>query len=242
MVEVWETLTVSGIEVEIVRKGIKNLHLAVYPPDGRVRVAVPNHVNNDNVRLAVISRLSWIRKQQQDFQDQPRQSARQYISGECHFMFGKRCRFELIERQGKHEVRLLKSGRLKMYVKSGTSIEAKERLLNNWYRAEMKQMIPQLLDKWHPVVGKEAAEWGVKKMRTKWGSCNIQQSRIWLNLDLAKKPIQCLEYILVHELVHLHERNHNERFRTLMDKFLPDWRTRKQLLNKSPLAHEDWQY
>ncbi len=236
------TMTVSGIEVEVVRKEIKNLHLAVYPPDGHVRVAVPENITDDNIRLAVISKLGWIKKQQQDFKSQPRQSERKYVSGECHYFFGKRFRLELIERDARPEVRLLKSGKLKLFVRPGTSEEGKEKLLNGWYREQLKSVIPELLDKWQPIVGKQAEAWGIKKMKTKWGSCTIEQGRIWLNLELAKKPSECLEYILVHELLHLHERNHNQRFMELLDQFLPNWRTSKKKLNTSPLAHEDWVY
>jgi predicted metal-dependent hydrolase len=235
-------LTVNGIEVQIVRKDIKNLHLGVYPPDGRVRVAVPKHVTDDNVRLAVISKLRWIKKQQQDFKEQSRQSERQYLSGECHYVFGKRYRLELIERDGKPEVKPLRSGKLQLFVRPGSSVEVKEKALNTWYREELKRAIPKLLEKWQPIVGKEASDWGIRKMKTKWGSCNIEQRRIWLNLDLAKKPTECLEYILVHELVHLYERNHNQRFMKLLDQFLPNWRTNKKTLNTSPLSKENWDY
>ncbi|GAA4356551.1 SprT family zinc-dependent metalloprotease [Kangiella marina] len=236
------TLTVNGITVHIVRKDIKNLHLAVYPPSGHIRVAVPNSTTDDNIRLAVISKLSWIKKQQQYFQEQPRQSKRQFISGECHYFFGQKYRLELIERYGKHEIKRLKSGKLKMLVNPGCSIHNKEKLLSAWYRAELNQKIIELLDKWQPIVDRSVSGWGIRKMRTKWGSCNIEQRRILMNLELAKKPLQCLEYILVHELIHLHERNHNERFKSLMGRFLPDWQSRRKLLNTSPLAHEDWEY
>ncbi len=242
MVAAESMITVSGISVKLVRKDIKNLHLAVYPPDGHVRVAVPKHVTDDNVRLAVVSKLSWIKRQQQDFKYQPRQSERAYVSGECHYYFGKRCRLEVIEREGKPEIKLLKSGKLKMFVKPASTVDAKEKLLNEWYRYELKRAVPELLDKWQPIIDKEVAYWGIKKMKTKWGSCNIEQSRIWLNLELAKKPPECLEYILVHELVHLHERNHNERFKKLLEGFLPDWRTRVSALNAAPLTHENWLY
>lgn len=235
-------LVVNGIEVQVIRKDIKNLHLAVYPPDGRVRVAVPNHVTDDNVRLAIVDKLSWIKKQQQDFINQLRQSERQYISGECHYVFGKRCRFELIERQGKHQVQLLKSGKLKMFVNPDTTLTNKEKLLTEWYRLELKQRIPVLLAKWQPVIGNQVAHWGVKKMKTKWGSCNVDDARIWLNLELAKKPEECLEYILVHEMVHLLERRHNDNFKALMDKYLPCWRLYRKRLNSAPLGHEDWDY
>lgn len=236
------SITVSGINVQIVRKEIKNLHLAVYPPNGHVRVAVPVNITDDNVRLAVVSKLSWIKKQQQDFKDQPRQTERLYISGECHYYLGKQYRLEVIEREGKPEVQHLKSGKIKIFVKPGASVATKEKLITQWYRGQLKAAIPSLLDKWQPKVGKYTADWGIKKMRTKWGSCNIEQRRIWLNLELAKKPLECLEYILVHELVHLHERNHNERFKALMDQLLPNWPARRKLLNTAPLAHEHWEY
>ncbi len=236
------TITVNGIDVQIVRKSIKNLHLAVYPPNGHVRVAVPEHVSDDNVRLAVVSKLKWIKRQQQGFNNQPRQSERQYVSGECHYVFGKRYRLELIERDRKPEVQMLKSGRLKLFVRPEATVESKEKILNTWYRDELKKVIPELLEKWQPIIGKTASDWGVKKMKTKWGSCNIDQRRIWLNLELAKKPPECLEYILVHELVHLYERNHNQRFLELLDQFLPNWRTNKKTLNTSPLANESWGY
>ena len=235
-------ITIRDIPVQVVRKDIKNLHLAVYPPDGHVRVAVPQSMTDDSVRLAVIQKLAWIKKQQKEFAEQPRQSERLYVSGECHYFLGKRYRFELIERNEKPSIKLLKSGRLKMFVRPNTSVEAKERLLTAWYRQQLKSLIPELLEKWQPIVGKQASDWGVKKMKTKWGSCNVEQQRVWLNLDLAKKPLECLEYILVHELTHLHERHHNERFRDLLESFLPNWRSRKKLLNESPLSHEDWQY
>jgi len=235
-------INVNGIDVQVVRKDIKNLHLGVYPPNGHVRVAVPEHVSDDNVRLAVVSKLSWIKKQQRDFKDQPRQSERAYVSGECHYFLGRRYRLELIERVGKAEVTTFKSGKLKMVVKPGTSIERKEKLLNAWYREELKKIIPELLSKWQPIIGRQADDWGIKKMKTKWGSCNIEKHRIWLNLELAKKPPECLEYILVHELVHLLERQHNDRFRAHLDRFLPQWRHCRDMLNRSPLVHENWVY
>lgn len=235
-------LTVNGIDVQIVRKDIKNLHLVVFPPDGNVRVTVPNHITDDNVRLAVVSKLNWIKKQQKNFANQPRQTQRQYITGECHYCFGVRCRLEVIERAGKHEVVLNKFSQLIIYVKTDTTVTNKGKLLNEWYRDELKKRIPELIEKWQPIIGKDVSEWGIKKMKTRWGSCNINKKRIWLNLELAKKPIECLEYVLVHEMVHLHERYHNKRFKTFMDKFLPKWKTCRDILNRAPLGHEDWNY
>ena len=233
-------ITVNGIDVQVVRKDIKNLHLAVYPPEGHVRVAVPDHVTDDNIRLAVISKLGWIKKQQRDFKEQPRQSERRYISGECHYVFGTGYRLALIEREGKPAVKQLKSGKLQLFVKPESTVETKEKVLNDWYRKELKKAIPELLEKWQPVIGVDVQNWGIRKMKTKWGSCNIERRRIWLNLELAKKPPECLEYILVHELLHLHERHHNERFKGLLDQYLPQWQSALKLLNGLPLAYEEW--
>jgi predicted metal-dependent hydrolase len=236
------TLTVSGIEVQVVRKRIKNVHLAVYPPNGRVRVAVPLHLTDDNVRLAVINKLGWIKKQQAIFQAQPRQSQREMVTGESHYIWGRRYLLDVVERAGKHEVVIKINSRLTLYVNPGTTRANRELVLNAWYRAELKQRIPALLARWEPIIGEPVAEWGIKKMKTRWGSCHIAARRIWLNLELAKKPPECLEFVLVHEMVHLLERRHNDRFRAYMDKFLPHWPLHRDVLNQAPLANEDWEY
>lgn len=235
-------LSINDIEVQVVRKDIKNVHIAVYPPNGRVRVAAPTHITDDNVRLAIISKLGWIKKQQATFQAQVRQSQREMVTGESHYFWGHRYRLEVIERHGKHEVAIKNSRKLLLCVNPGTSRANRELVLHEWYRAALKERIPDLIAKWEPIIGREVAEWGIKKMKTKWGSCNIGQRRIWLNLELAKKPPECLEYILVHEIVHLWERHHTERFRAYMDAFMPNWRFHRDVLNQAPLAHEDWGY
>lgn len=226
----------------MVRKAIKNLHLAVYPPEGRVRVAVPNHISDDHVRLAVISRLAWIRKQQADFKGQARQSAREMVSGESHYLFGKRYRLELVGRRGRHEIVIKNNNYLRLYVNPGTTTANRLLVLNEWYRVQLKALIPDMLGKWERVVGVKVSTWGIKKMKTKWGSCNPNRGSIWLNLELAKKPPECLEYILAHELVHLLERRHNHYFRALMDRFMPEWRMRLDVLKREPLGHEEWGY
>lgn len=233
-------IIVSGIPIKIVRKPIKNLHLGVYPPDGHVRVAVPQHVTDDNVRLAVISRLKWIKTQQASFQSQPRQSQRQMVTGESHYFFGKRYRLEVIERRGSHQVIIKNNRTLQIFVNPGTTRLNRALLLNEWYRLQLKERIPELLSRWEPVIGKEVSDWGVKKMKTKWGSCNITQARIWLNLELAKKPVDCLEYVLVHEMVHLLERNHGDKFLSYLDHFMPRWRQFRDILKSEPLKDEKW--
>ncbi|MEX2402406.1 MAG: SprT family zinc-dependent metalloprotease [Rhodothermales bacterium] len=235
-------LEVSGIEVEVVRKDIKNVHLSVYPPSGRVRIAVPVHVDDEAVRLAVIDRLDWIRRQQRELAEQPRQSRREMVTGESHYVWGHRYLLNVIRHQGPNIVRLRKPTTLEMFVRPEAGAERRRDVLAEWYREQLKERIPQLVTEWEPVLGVEVAEWGVKQMKTKWGSCTPDDRRIWLNLELAKKPPECLEYIVVHEMVHLLERHHNDRFRALMDRFMPKWRLHRDTLNAAPLSHEDWGY
>lgn len=235
-------IEVSGIGVEIRRKAIKNLHVGVYPPDGRVRVAAPRHLDDEAVRLAIVSRLSWIRRQQQSFAQQTRQSAREMVTGESHYFEGKRYRLNVVEQSGNPCVRVVNNSTLELRIPPGTHQESRQQIFERWYRRQLKAQVPALLSHWEGVVGVEVADCRVKKMKTKWGSCNVEAKRIWLNLELVKKPSPCLEYILVHEMVHFLERHHTNRFRDLMDQFMPDWRLRKAELNETPLAHEDWSY
>jgi len=234
-------IQIGTIELQLNRKPIKNLHISVLPPDGKVRVSAPEKMTDTAIRMAVISRIPWIKKQQSDFAKQPRQSDREMLNGESHYLWGRRHRLNVVERAGRHEVKIGR-GKIYLYVNSGTSIENRALLLSQYYRSVLKSRISELLQPWEEEIRVTANSWGVKKMKTKWGSCNTGAKRIWLNLELAKKPPECLEYILVHELVHLHERRHNERFKAFMDKHLPDWRERRNLLNKMPLAHNNWIY
>lgn len=213
-----------------------------YPPHGRVRVAAPLAVSDDAVKLAVISRLGWIKRQQAKFDAQPRQSQREMVNGESHYFLGQRYRLNVIEHNGAGKAVLRNKSEINICVRPGSDAEQREKVLQRWYRERLKVLIPPLLEKWQQTVGVQVADWGVKKMKTKWGGCNIQARRIWLNLELAKKPVHCLEYIIVHELVHLLERHHNDRFTAYMDKFMPQWSLVRDTLNKSPLGHETWNY
>lgn len=235
-------ISVSGIAVEVVRKDIKNLHLGVYPPLGRVRVAAPLVISDEAVRLAVIDKLGWIKRQRAQFAKQPRQSEREMVNGESHYFLGRRYRLRVHEVGAPARVALRGVASIDLFVRPGSSVERREAVLLDWHRASLRSVITDLLAHWQPKLGVQATHWGIKKMKTKWGSCNVSARRIWLNLELAKKPVQCLEYIVVHELVHLLERNHTERFTALMDRHLPDWRTRREVLNSSPLGHEAWGY
>ncbi|HIQ53465.1 MAG TPA: M48 family peptidase [Pseudomonas pachastrellae] len=234
-------ITVGGLTVEVVRKPIKNLHLGVYPPLGRVRVAAPLAVDDEAVRLAVVGKLGWIKRQQAKFQAQPRQSERRMVSGESHYFLGQRYRLRVHETSGTAlHIALRGKTSMDLFVRPETSIKRREQVLQDFYRAELKRLVPELLEKWQPKLGVEVRAWGIKRMKTKWGTCNIEAQRIWLNLELAKKPVQCLEYILVHELAHLHERHHNDRFIRLLDQHLPQWSQLRELLNNSYLAEERW--
>lgn len=234
--------TVSGIKVEVLRKDIKNLHLGVYPPHGRVRVAAPLVVSDEAVRLAVIDKLGWIRRQKAKFAEQPRQSQREMVNGESHYFLGQRYRLRVHEQNGAASVAVRGIASLDLFVRPGTSAEQREGVLLRWHREQLKVLIPPLLAKWQLALGVQVAAWGIKKMKTKWGSCNPASRRVWFNLELAKKPVQCLEYIVVHELVHLLERHHNERFAALVESHFPQWRQYRELLNKTPLGHEEWNY
>ena len=234
--------TVSGIKVEVLRKDIKNLHLGVYPPNGRVRVAAPLVVSDEAVRLAVIDKLGWIRRQKAKFAEQPRQSQREMVNGESHFFLGQRYRLRVHEQDAPARVAIRGVASLDLFVRPGTSAEQREAILLRWHREQLKALIPPLLEKWQPILGVQVADWGVKKMKTKWGSCNPASRRLWFNLELAKKPMLCLEYIVVHELVHLLERHHNERFAGLIEAHVPQWRQYREMLKKAPLGHEEWEY
>jgi predicted metal-dependent hydrolase len=235
-------ITVSGIRVDVVRKDIKNLHLGVYPPYGRVRVAAPLVVKDEAVRLAVIDKLGWIKRQKAKFVDQPRQSQREMVNGESHYFLGKRYRLRVHAHDGKARVAVWGIASLDLFVRPGASADQKEAVLQRWQREQLKVLVAPLLEKWQSAIGVQIADWGIKRMKTKWGSCNVSARRVWFNLELAKRPVQCLEYILVHELVHLLERHHNERFTALMEAHLPQWRQYRQMLNMTPLGHEEWDY
>ena len=228
--------------VDVIRKDIKNLHVAVYPPSGRVRVATPLRLDDDAVRVAVVSRLGWIRRQQARFVDQIRESQRELVTGESIHFRGRRFRVEVIEVLGKPSIRIAPNSRIQLRCSRGADRAEREAMLNRWYRERLREQIPPLLRKWERKVGVDVAEVRIRRMKTRWGSCNAAARRIWLNLELAKKPASSLEYILVHEMVHIHERRHGERFRELMAVIMPGWHLRRDELNRAPLSHEDWRY
>lgn len=233
-------ISVSDILIDIVRKDIKNLHLGVYPPTGRVRVAAPLRVDDEAVRLFAVSRLPWIKKQKRKFESQARETERQYVSGESHYFEGNRYLLNLVEHNAPPLIRIRNKKYIDLCMRPNSSTEQREAVMIRWYRETLKDRLPALTGKWEAEIGVSAESWEIKKMKTKWGTCNAEAKRIWINLELAKKPTHCLEYIIVHELVHLRERNHTDRFVELMDSYLPQWRLCQAELNRFILSHSEW--
>lgn len=237
-----EKIAIANLEIDVIRKNIKNMHLAVYPPTGRIRLSAPQRTDAEVVRLFAISKLAWIKKHVKNFKEQPRETKRQYVTGESHYFLGNRFLLKVVEHNGYAKVDLIGVKHIQLKVKIGTSTEERGSIMKEWYRKELKKIVPELIEKWEKIIGVKANDWGIKYMRTKWGACNTVEKRIWLNLELAKKPMNCIEYIIVHELVHLLERHHNENFVKHMDQFMPKWRLHRDELNSLPVAHNDWGY
>lgn len=237
-----EQITVSNIKIDLIRKDIKNIHLAVYPPTGRVRIAVPLRVDEDAIRLFAISKLGWIKRHQRKFEGQERISPREYKNRESHYFQGKRYLLSIIEADTYPKVVLRNKTCIDLHIRPETPIAKRHEIMNEWYRLQLKKQLPELMDKWEKKLNVKVNEWQVKLMKTKWGSCNIEKKRIWLNLELAKKPMHLLEYIVVHEMVHLLERHHNDKFLYHMDNYLPNWKQLKAELNKMPVSHAEWGY
>lgn len=233
-------IVINDIEIEVIRKNIKNVHLSVHPPNGRVRLAVPQKMEEEAIRLFAISKLSWIKKQRSKYNLQERQSVREFLSGESHYFMGTRYLLNVVETSGKQYVELKNKKYINLYVRPNSTKEKRERIMSQWYRNQLKMLIPEYIEKWEEIIGVKVEEWGVKLMKTKWGTCNVEAKRIWLNLELAKKNPRCLEFITVHEMVHLLERKHNERFKAYMDKFLPNWQSIRDKLNDLIYESSKW--
>lgn len=234
-------IELGDLTIDVVQKDIKNIHLSVYPPIGKVRIAAPTRLDLENIRVFAISKLGWIRKQQAKITSQEREPKREYKTRESHYYLGKRYLLNVIENKNKQSV-IVKHEKLVLNVKQNATINQKKNILHEWYRERLKEIIPKLIDKWERRINVNVSEFKIRKMKTKWGTCNTVAKRICINLELARKPIICIEYIVVHEIVHLLERKHNERFIAYMNKFMPNWRTYKDELNKLPISHTEWKY
>lgn len=234
------TLSVGGLTIDLVRKSIKNLHLAVYPPDGRIRVAAPWHVSEDAIRLAVATRVAWINRQRRNFKAQDRQAERRYVSGETHYFLGRGYRLQVTSEGASYRVRLGGSNRIELLVPANADRDARERVMLRWHRRELRKRAEAEAAKWATRLGIEPPVVGIKQMRTKWGTSNAAARRIWLNLELAQKPPRCIAYIVLHELVHFEHRKHGDEFVAKLERFMPNWRSIRDELNKLPLATLPW--
>lgn len=235
------TMKLNDLDVEVIQKNIKNVHLSVYPPDGKVKVSAPASMTPDTIRVFVISKLGWIKKQQTKLRFQEREAPREYIDRESHYVWGKRYLLKVDEKDAPPAIEL-KHSRMILSVRPGTSRERKQAILEAWYRENLKQTVPALIEKWQSRMGVQVKRYYMQRMKTKWGSCSFHSGSIRINTELAKKPLACLEYIVVHEMTHLLEPTHNSRFIALMDQFMPKWRFYRDELNRLPVRHEDWGY
>jgi hypothetical protein len=223
-------LTINGIEMAVEKKSIKNMYIRVIPLDGKVKITAPMHVTGDAIKSFAVSRIEWIKKQQQKIENRPEPMEYQYISGESHYLWGNRYNLDVIYSNTRDSVSL-RGQNIILQVSKESTMQQRAYIMNEWYRELLKNAIPQLFEKCERLVGVKAKEWRVKNMKTKWGTCNIKAKRIWLNLQLAKKAPECLEYVIIHELVHLLEKSHNNVFKAYMNNFCPNWREIKKHLN-----------
>ena len=236
-----QTLRLGEVELDVVQKDIKHVHLSVYPPNGRVRVSAPQHMSLDTIRVFVISKLVWIKQEQRKLRSQERETPREFLDRESHYVWGQRYLLEMLEREAAPQVDLQPRA-LVLQVRPGANKAKRAEVLAHWYREQIRQALPELTAVWEPRLGVSVERFFVQHMKTKWGGCTPATGTIRLNTELAKKPRECLEYILVHEMMHLLEPSHNDRFQRLMDQFMPMWRERRVELNRAPLVHEEWGY
>lgn len=231
----------GDIDVDVVLKDIKNVHLSVHPPTGRVRIAAPSRMNMETIRLFAISRLDWIKRQQRKLRDQERETPREYLERESHYVWGKRYLLSVVEADEPPFIELT-AKRMQLHVRPHSDRSKRRQIMEDWYRDQVRTAAAELITRWTPRIGVSVARLYVRRMKTRWGSCNSRAAAIRLNTDLAKKPRECLEYITVHEMIHILEPTHNDRFRTLMTRHMPDWEIRRQVLNRLPVRHEEWVY
>lgn len=236
-----EKFTLGDMEVEVTFKDIKNVHLSVYPPEGKVKISAPARMDLDTVRVFAIGKLAWIKSRQKKLREQERETPRELLDRESHYVWGERYLLQVIERDMLPRVELT-PGKMLLYVRSGTSVEKRREILDEWYREQLKIAVPPLLAKWEPLMGVKVKRFFVQRMKTRWGSCNPETGGIRLNSELAKKPPECLEYLVVHEMTHLLEPTHNDRFMVLLERFIPRWKFYKEELNRLPVRHEEWGY
>jgi len=234
-------IDVGGITVDVVFKNIKNIHLSVHPPTGRVRISAPRRITLDRLRVYAISRIDWIKKHQKKFQEQERETRREYLDRESHYVWGRRYLLKVNEANRIPSV-ALKHNEMVLTIRPGAGMAKREAAVTAWYREQVRNAAAPLIEKWEANLSVKVNRAIIRHMRTRWGSCTPARRTIRLNTELAKKPPECLEYVVVHELVHLLEPTHNANFISLMDKFMPQWRHFRDELNRAPLGHVEWEY
>jgi len=232
-------IELGDIPCDVTRKNIKNVHLSVRPPQGRVTISAPLRMNLETIRLFSITKLGWIRKQQTKIKNQKREAPREYITRESHYYLGQRYLLQVIEQNAVPKV-VLKHETIELYIRKGFSVIKRKEILQGWYRQQLRALALQYITMLEKKMNVKVNELRIKTMKTRWGTCNTKAKRIWLNTELAKKPIEHIEYILIHEMTHLLERKHNEKFIAYMDKFLPKWQHLREELNRLALGHVEW--
>lgn len=228
----------ADIPIEIIKKKIKNIHLAVLPPEGRVRISAPETITDEAIILFAKTRIGWIRQQQEKFRQQLRQTERQYISGETLYVWGKQY-FLQVDYSYNGNSLVLSGNKAMLAVRKESTTKQREAFINEWYRGMLKEQIEKSLPVWEQRTGLYCSSWQTKYMTTRWGTCNTNTGKIWLNLQLSKKPLECLDYVILHELTHLKIRNHGKDFVAFMDAQMPYWKEIKKQLNDSILDYMD---
>lgn len=227
-------ITVSGIDVQVNKKNIKNMHLSVKPPLGKVVVSAPLLLSTKSIENFVRLNLGWIKKQQEKFINQPRMSARQYVSGETYYIFGKQFFLEFIP--SKKRTFKIDGTKILLYMPENSSVENRQKFIREKFRKILIEQLERLIPKWEETTNLHCESFKTKYMTTRWGTCNSKAKLIWINLQMVEKPLECLEYIILHELIHLKISNHGKDFIEMMNQFMPDWKDRKNLLNTQILA------
>jgi predicted metal-dependent hydrolase len=234
-----EEITIGDLSIQVTRKTIKNVHLTVHPPDGKVTLSAPSATRLDVARAYAITRLKWIRDQQKKLKAQARETPRAFIERESHYLWGRRYLLTIAYREAKPSV-TLDHKRITLTVRPGSDEAKRAAVIHDWHKSLLHEVVPELITKWSRVLKVSVADYYLQRMKTKWGSCNHRAGNIRLNTELVKKPKDLLEYVVVHEMVHLLEPTHSERFQTILQKHYPTWREARAELNELPLAAEKW--
>jgi hypothetical protein len=234
-----ETIQVGEIPISVTLKDVRNVHLSVHPPDGHVTLVAPSATRLDVARAYAISKLGWIREQQQNLKKQARETVRQFIERESHYLWGRRYLLTVVHRDAKPDV-TLDHKRITLTVRPGSDVEERARVFHTWHKSLLHEVVPSLIQKWEAKLDVEVTNYYLQRMKTRWGSCNHQAKHIRLNTELVKKPKDLLEYVIVHEMAHLLEPTHSDRFVAILDEHYPTWREARAELNELPLAAESW--